>query len=380
MRPDARRLLAVAGVVLLTTVAACTTTPAPPRVEPSATGGPAHQVRTASPPPPSALRTGEHFTALALPSPYTPKPPSGGTDDYRCFLLDPHLTAAAWVTGTQFLPDNGALVHHAIVFRVPAGQAPAAESWTCFSGTGVTGRLDQDASWIGAWAPSGGEDVLPAGTGFRLDPDSRIVLQVHYSLLATDGRPGGADRSALRLRLSAAGGLKALQTRLLPAPVELPCPPGQNGPLCDRAAAVRDVAQRFGRDAGAMVEGLDHLCHPSPGPTQSCDTTAGRAGTVYAVAGHMHLLGEAITVELNPGTSRARTLLDVDPYDFDNQRARPLAKPVRVAADDVLRVRCTHDATLRQRLPALAKLPPRYVVWGDGTADEMCLGIITWAR
>ena len=377
MRPDARRLVVVAGVVAA--LAACTGpgTAEPPASVATAPPSAAHHTR-ASTPPPAPLRTGERFAGLSIPRRYSPKPPHGGTDDYRCFLLDPHLTTAAWVTGTQFLPDNDALVHHAIVFRVPAGQVPAAESWTCFSGTGVTGRLDQDASWIGAWAPGGGEDVLPAGTGFRLDPGSRIVLQVHYSLLATDGRPGGADRSALRLRLGAAGGLKALQTRLLPAPVELPCPPGQTGALCDRSAAVRDVAQRFGREAGAMVEGLNQLCHPSPGPTQSCDTTAGRAGTVYTVAGHMHLLGKRITVELNPGTSRARTLLAVDPYDFDNQRARPLANPVRVAAGDVLRVTCTHDASLRQRLPALAKLPPRYVVWGDGTADEMCLGIVTW--
>ena len=36
-----------------------------------------------------------------------------------------------------------------------------------------------------------------------------------------------------------------------------------------------------------------------------------------------------------------------------------------------------HDATLRQKLPQLRNLPPRYVVWGDGTTDEMCLGLLT---
>jgi hypothetical protein len=131
------------------------------------------------------------------------------------------------------------------------------------------------------------------------------------------------------------------------------------------------------------VAGLDYLCHggntPTAGPTQSCDTPVRENGTVYAVAGHMHLLGRSVKVQLNPGTSRARTLLDVPAYDFDDQRARPLAQPVRVARGDLLRVTCTHDATLRSRLPALSKLPPRYVVWGDGTSDEMCLGILTLA-
>ena len=32
---------------------------------------------------------------------------------------------------------------------------------------------------------------------------------------------------------------------------------------------------------------------------------------------------------------------------------------------------------LRKQLPQLKKLPPRYVVWGDGTSDEMCTGIMT---
>ena len=32
---------------------------------------------------------------------------------------------------------------------------------------------------------------------------------------------------------------------------------------------------------------------------------------------------------------------------------------------------------LRPLLPALSKLPPRCVVWGDGSSDEMCLGLLT---
>ena len=42
-----------------------------------------------------------------------------------------------------------------------------------------------------------------------------------------------------------------------------------------------------------------------------------------------------------------------------------------------LRPACTHDAGLRKLLPQLRKLPPRYVVWGDGTSDEMCAAFLT---
>ncbi|MEW1848242.1 hypothetical protein AB0392_60665, partial [Nonomuraea angiospora] len=126
----------------------------------------------------------------------------------------------------------------------------------------------------------------------------------------------------------------------------------------------------------AQVAILTKYCGPvRPGPTQHCDMPVGGTATVHAMAGHMHLLGRAIKVELNPGTPKARTLLDVPDYNFDDQSLRVLPKPVTVNKGDVVRVTCTHDAGLRALLPQLQKLPPRYVVWGDGTSDEMCLGI-----
>jgi hypothetical protein len=178
-------------------------------------------------------------------------------------------------------------------------------------------------------------------------------------------------------------GLRPLQTTLLPAPVELPCAAGESGALCDRQLAVLDVMHRFGYSAGSTVAGLNLLCNagraPVAGPTQHCDRAVQAPGTVYAVAGHMHLLGRSITVQLNPGRPSVRTLLDVPVYNFHDQGARALARPVRVRPGDTYRVTCTHDATVRRQLPELRPLPPRYVVWGDGSSDEMCLGIVIWS-
>jgi hypothetical protein len=132
------------------------------------------------------------------------------------------------------------------------------------------------------------------------------------------------------------------------------------------------------------VAGLNLLCNggrpPVPGPVQHCDQKVGRTGTVYAVAGHMHKLGRSIKVELNPGTPQAQVLLDVTEYDFDNQGARALPTPVTVKPGDMYRVTCTHDAGLRKLLPELRDTPPKYVVWGDGTSDEMCLGVVIWSK
>jgi hypothetical protein len=354
-----------------------------------AASAPAATSQTKPPPAAAALRTGEQFMTLKMPSRYTPAAPSGGTDEYRCFVIDPKLTTTAYLTGSQFLPDNVAIVHHAIFFRIDAAQASAArqldaaepgEGWTCFGDTGVDGPQ----SWVASWAPGANETLLAnANLGYRMTPGSLLVMQVHYNLLATGGKAGPSDQSSIRLRMrtgASATGLTALQTVQLPAPVELPCAAGESGPLCDRATAMKDVTKRFGPGVGSVETKLLSFCYPDgkvpTGDIQSCTYPVRDGGTIYAVNGHMHLLGRSIKIELNPGTAKAQTLLDVPLYNFDNQATHPLATPVRVQAGDQLKVTCRHDAALRGMLPAMRNQPARYVVWGDGTSDEMCLGLV----
>jgi hypothetical protein len=342
-------------------------------------------------PPAAPLREGERFVNLTMPRRYAPSAPNGGTDEYRCFVVDPKLTDAAYLTGSQFLPQNVDIVHHAIFFRVSpedAAQARAldegtpGEGWRCFGDSGIDG----DPAWVAHWAPGANEVLLREGLGYAMPPGSLLVMQVHYNLLTVGGSTDATDQSGIRLRLAAGAGnvpMTALGTFLAPAPVELPCTAQETGPLCDREAAIADVVKRFGADAGSTVEELTGCTDGKPvaGPTQHCDHPMEGGGvTIYAVAGHMHLLGRSIKVELNPGRADARTLLDIPAYNFDDQAIRPLDTPVAIKSGDVLRVTCTHDAGLRRQVPQLQPLPPRYVVWGDGTSDEMCLGILIGAE
>jgi Copper type II ascorbate-dependent monooxygenase, N-terminal domain len=382
---------AVAGLVLAITVG-CTTredagTPDPAKPAPTATAGAGHHA-DAAPASRRPLRAGERFVRLSMPEAYLPSAPHGaGRDDYRCFVLDPHLSEDAFITGLNIVPGTPELVHHVILFRVPPAsvpdveavdQAEKGEGWTCFGGTGVDAGDDPDnAPWLGAWAPGGGEQVMAKGVGVPLEKGSRVVMQVHYNLLAGP-RP---DTSAAQLRLAPGSTrLAALETMLLPAPVELPCRPGHaRGPLCDRSAAVADAEQRFG-EAGLTANYLHLLCGPvRAGPVQTCDRTVNRPATVRAAAGHMHLLGRSIRIEVNPDSGRARTLLDISTWDFDNQGARPVA-PLRLRHGDTVRVTCRHDQSLRDVLPAFGGQQERYVVWGEGTTDEMCLGLLLVTR
>jgi hypothetical protein len=236
------------------------------------------------------------------------------------------------------------------------------------------------ASWVDTWTPGGTETLFAGDMGYRLEPGSLLVLQIHYNLHGA-GDAVAADRSGIRLRQTRGSPRTvSLDTVPLSAPIELPCTADESGPLCDRDAATADVAARFGPAAGGRADRLLRMCGydaPRPGDRQSCDVPAPAGVTVHATRGHMHLLGRSITVELNPGTSRARTLLDVPAFDFDDQALHILPEPVTLAAGDVLRTTCTYDAGLRARLPQLRDLPPRYVVWGEGTADEMCAALLT---
>ena len=117
---------------------------------------------------------------LAMDEEYTPSAPTGvGTDDYRCFLLDPKLDEDVWLTGSHVLPGNPSVVHHVILFRVDPEQVaeaerrtrePPDEGWTCFGGTGLAGEFANvdDANWLAAWAPGGDETKTRDGYGAEL--------------------------------------------------------------------------------------------------------------------------------------------------------------------------------------------------------------------
>ena len=369
--------IALSAITVLTTACGASDGETSASEQPSpaqSTSTHAHPATAASSQP---LRPGERFVPLTMSNGYTPAPPNGGSDDNRCMVIDPRVTEPVFLTGVQFEPDDPSIVHHALTFAVPPEQASAVrdrdaetpgEGYTCFGAIGAGSVVD-------TWTPGGVETLFDGDLGYPLEPGSLLVLQIHYNLLAIRDGVTVTDRSSVTLRqTSGTPNTLPLVSMNLVAPIELPCAPGESGPLCDRSAAVADVIDRFG-PAGGQADRLLRMCGqdaPKPGNTQTCDTPAPAGMTVRATRPHMHLLGRSIKVELNPGTPRAEVLLDVPDYNYDNQALHMLREPVTLKAGDMLRTTCTHDAGLRRQLPQLRDLPPRYVVWGEGTADEMC--------
>ena len=331
------------------------------------------------------------YTAQMI-RPHLPQGTNGGTDDYHCFLIDPKVTQNSLITQVEFKPQQRVMMHHAIMFLVGQKDLPQAiaidkngTGWPCFGGTGLGSSFSSflTSPWLSSWAPGRDKDSMPVGFGTPIAKSDQIVLQVHYNLLAIRSGKIPTDQSKVLITAVPATGsrLKTLYSELVAAPVELACPKGVAGPLCDRGKSLIDLAQRTSQSTAMEAIGLNLECgynaiSPTPSLTSTCDTKIKQSELVVKATPHMHLLGRSLQMILNPGTSGQKILLDRPRYNFDNQSPTVLKTPIQLKVGDTVRVVCKYDPTLRQRLPELKKLSPRYVTWGEGTSDEMCLGVL----
>ncbi len=343
---------------------------------------------------------------------YKPHAPAGGTDDYHCTLVNPHVTKNSFIVSAHFYP-NSIEVHHAILFLIPPALAATAQAddrggkgWTCFGESALPNSIPKrsvsaaplnktaavtgapggrhfqnqisNTPWLTAWAPGHGASYMPKGTGVELPAGSLVVMQIHYNLLRGD-KP---VRAKLTLHtVPASTPLQPLHLDLLVAPPDVPCPAGVTGPLCNRTAELANIGQRFGASAITFDNIIEEACGRNPsappeGDSTTCVWPVGANQTILQVTAHMHLTGVAMQVVYDPGTPKAQTLLNVPNYDFNDQKTYNLAHPVVTQPGDTVGVTCTYDPTLAQELPQLRKLPPHFIVWGDGSSDEMCLAIL----
>ena len=343
-----------------------------------------------------AVKTAGQDLSLVTPA-YVPLPPDGGTDEYRCFLLDPKFTKETFLKSVTITPDNMMVSHHGILYRVSAANVQATKNldeqsaqpgWSCFGDTGIPGATAfspaSPSSWISFWAPGGNFKKYPEGTGMRFTQGDQFILQSHFMVM-----PGHSDsqkRASMNVALAYAKSPVAdLKTMLVAAPIEVACGPNETGPLCIRANALADLAKRTSDKAALQEIGLLILCGqsltPTPSPISECAQSINSPITIYGATPHMHQLGKSITIVHTNGSTGAKTEISSRPlWNFDDQRTDWLTKPITANAGDSISVRCTFDVGLRSQLPLYKNQSPNYVVWGEGTRDEMCLGIVNYTN
>ena len=343
-----------------------------------------------------AVKTAGQDLSLVTPA-YVPLPPDGGTDEYRCFLLDPKFTKETFLKSVTITPDNMMVSHHGILYRVSAANVQATKNldeqsaqpgWSCFGDTGIPGATAfspaSPSSWISFWAPGGNFKKYPEGTGMRFTQGDQFILQSHFMVM-----PGHSDsqkRASMNVALAYAKSPVAdLKTMLVAAPIEVACGPNESGPLCIRANALADLAKRTSDKAALQEIGLLIMCGqsltPTPSPISECAQSINSPIMIYGATPHMHQLGKSITIVHTNGSTGARTEISSRPlWNFDDQRTDWLTQPISAKAGDSITVRCTFDVGLRSQLPLYKNLSPNYIVWGEGTRDEMCLGIVNYTN
>ncbi len=331
---------------------------------------------------------------LLIPAPYTGQ--DDEENDYRCFVLDPKITQPTFLTGYGFVADQVEELHHAQVFLISADQKRHAgkmsgkdgkPGWQCFGGVTVPGKQPtegfsdrRDAGFAGqndliaGWVPGQNPAKYPENAGVLMEPGDAIVLQIHYH------HEGAAtpDRSGLTLQLDPAKthpNIKKVRVVNPLAPVEIPCAPGVKAKLCDRTAAIKDDLRLYGESNEAA---LLALCGQTPKKmtanfdgqvaSSTCTGKVPESGTIFSVLGHMHTLGKTFRLTLNKGTPQQKILLDIPVWNFDWQLNYELVTPLHVNAGDPVTMTCTWD---RAKDP---NRPPKYIVFAEGTEDEMCFG------
>ena len=347
--------------------------------------------------------------------PYTGYAAADGTpvkqDDYRCQVhevADPEGDGT-WVRGFEFRPDQTDVVHHAIVYRVPAAAAGeiadriAAEDrieadrgfsdepgWTCF---GLSG-LETRGVWpIQGWAPGQSPTAYPEGYGLYLYPGDVIVNQIHYHF-DHETRP---DESLIILDTATPAEVAAELTHITGdnylTPAEVPCTPAEAAlaaeraesvadyvNMCERGNVLNDVAAKYGFLARLIPDGLIVLCGGTVDDYDdldgtvgysSCDLPAQNTGVIHTVLGHMHEFGAAYRMTLHPDTPEERILLDIPVWDFEWQLNYEPVEDIPITEDDRVRFECWWDRSLQYMEE------PRYITWNEGTVDEMCFSSIT---
>jgi hypothetical protein len=316
-------------------------------------------------------------------------------NDYRCFVLDPHITQPTYMTGYEVTPDKRTEIHHSQIFHIDATQVAAAAKrsgsdgkpgWSCYGTVDLpTGRRDKaaqsvpgfngQAGLIAGWVPGQDPVVYPQDSGILLQPGDALVLQMHYHYDA----PPVPDQSTVAIQIDpGTANLKRIDIINPIAPVEIPCMPGTSAPLCNRDAALADDAQLYGPIGSFAETGLLALCGTTSDEvasnfqngvaTTTCDYTVPESGTIVSVFGHEHTLGKSFKFTLDPDTANPTSLLDIPTWNFDWQMNYGLAQPIHVTAGQKIRMECSWDRSLDPNRP------PKYIVFAEGTEDEMCFG------
>ena len=293
-----------------------------------AAGAPEGDRERAPRPPelPSGWQLGAPDVIVRLPQPYALA--AGGREVFRNFVLPVPISGRRWVRAVEFRPGNRGRIHHATLFTDTTGEARRLDALDPEPGyAGMEGGAAPDGHFVG-WSPGRQPRPLPDGLAWEIREGTDLVLQLHLmpDKVATAVQPEIGFYFA-------SGPPRALPVFLNLTAKTIDIPAG---------AAAHTV-----RDSYVLPADVDAL-------------------TVFP---HAHYLARTITVDAVLPDGRTRVLLSVPHWDFDWQDEYQYETPVRLLAGTTLRMTIVYDNSAGNRRNP--NRPPRRVVWGGHSSEEM---------
>lgn len=285
------------------------------------------RARTPRPPEfPSGWQLGAPDVIVRLPEPYALA--ARGGEVFRNFVLPVSLSGRRWVRAVEFLPGSRGRIHHAVLFTDSTGEARRLDALDPEPGyAGMEGGAAPDGHFVG-WSPGRQPRALPDGLAWEIREGMDLVLQLHLmpDEIATTVRP--------EIGLYFAPG----------PPPALPVVLNLGSKTIDIPAG---APAHTVRDSYVLPADVDAL----------------------AVFPHAHYLCREITVEAASPGGQTRSLLHIRRWDFDWQDEYQYETPVPLPAGTTLRMAMTYDNSPAN--PRNPSRPPRRVIWGSRSADEM---------
>ena len=287
---------------------------------------------------------------VPMKKPYTP---SVVPDEYRCFVLDWPQTQDTHIAGFALEPGDAQMIHHADIFFINPLHAaeyqandPNGDGYTCYNLPVLEG------GWIGTFVPGSRGADFPELSGLKIEPGSKIFMQIHYNTALTGRRP---DLSSLALKL---------ESRVRK--------PGSVQALADLEWINNRTMVIPAFDADAV-----HRYEIDPTPFLSVANRAfvdGQPVKIWAGTLHMHQMGSRATLEILRNDGTRDCITDLPKWDFHWQLPYSLRAPKTVFPGDKIAVECHWDNSAEHQ-PLVNGTPrvSRELNWGANTNDEMCV-------
>jgi hypothetical protein len=322
---------------------------------------------------------GEPDAILTMPEPY--RVAATGNDDFRVFVLKTNFPEDRWIRAVDFHPGNRQVVHHIIAGVDPSGRGrelDAADPGPGYYDLGGFGDGVPIAAFLPIWTPGAKPGYCLDGTGYKLPKGADILIQVHYH---KSGKPE-TDTTSVGLYLSKQPLPREVHTGFVFPNLSLV----QGMAVQAKVQEARKAGKRIGilellRSVDAMVIPAGATHYEVKGSTKPGVSVMGRALDrdilVTSVMPHMHWLGKDFTfTAVLPDGKTQVPLIKIDQWNFNWQGTYAFQEPIRLPKGTWFEVEAHFDNSAAN--PSNQNKPPKVVRWGEGTSDEMCIGIFEW--